>query len=126
MAIQRPNPFQWLRYTFGGRLPDRYRDWVLHDVTSRNWLWRFVLRIVVEASPWLVVGFVVLTLFTPLPVGLVIAALGLALVLSLYFTVTSADELTEARLVKHGFEAGTGKATRKARHRPPGSGVFDT
>jgi hypothetical protein len=113
MALQRPNPFQWVRYTFGGRLPDRYRAWVLHDATGRTWLWRFVLRIVVEALPWLVAGFLALTLFTPLPVGLVIAALGLALVFSLYFTVTSADELTEARLVKHGFRAGTGMATRR-------------
>lgn len=113
MAIQRPNPLQWLRYTYGGRLPDRYRDWVLHDTTSRNWLWRFALRVVVEALPWLVVGFVALTLFTPLPVGYVIGALALALALSLFFTLTSADELTEARLVKHGFPPGTGKATRR-------------
>jgi len=113
MAIQRPNPLQWVRYAFGGRLPDRYREWVLHDTTSRTWLWRFVARVVVEALPWLVVGFLVLTLFTPLPVGLVLGALALSLVMSLYFTVTSADELTEARLVKHGFEAGTGKSTRR-------------
>ncbi len=113
MAMQRPNPVQWVRYAFGGRLPDRYRDWVLHDTTSRSWLWRFVLRVVVEALPWLVLGFLGLALLTPLPLGMVFAALGLALVLSLYFTVTSADELTEARLVKHGFQAGTGKATRR-------------
>jgi hypothetical protein len=113
MAIQRPNPFQWVRYTFGGRLPDRYRDWVLRDTTRSTWLWRFTARVVVEALPWLVVGYVVLTLFTPLPLGYVLVALGLALVLSLYFTITSADELTEARLVKHGFPAGTGKQVRK-------------
>jgi Family of unknown function (DUF5313) len=111
--MRRPNPFQWVRYTFGGRLPDRYRDWVLHDTTGPTWIWRFGLRVAVEALPWIVVGFVVLTLFTPLPVGYVVAALALALVLSLYFTITSADELTEARLVKHGFRAGTGKAMRR-------------
>ncbi|HEY0452542.1 DUF5313 family protein [Actinophytocola sp.] len=115
MALQRPNPLQWVRYTFGGRLDDRYRDWVLHDTTTRTWLWRFVLRVVVEALPWLIVAFLVLTLFTPLPLGLVLGALGVALVTSLYFTVTSADELTEARLVKHGFRAGTGKELRKRR-----------
>lgn len=117
MSIQRPNAVQWVRYAFGGRLPDRYRDWVLHDATCHTWLWRFVLRVVAQALPWLVVGFLVLTLFTPLPVGFAVAALGLALVLSLYFTVTSADELTEARLVKHGFRAGTGKAARRERGR---------
>lgn len=113
MAILRPNPLQWVRYAFGGRLPDRYRDWVLHDTTSRTWLWRFVLRVVVETLPLLIIGFVVLTLLTPVPVGLTFGALAIALVTSLYFTVTSADELTEARLVKHGFPPGTGKQTRR-------------
>lgn len=113
MTLQRPNPLQWLRYSFGGRLPDRYREWVLHDTTSRTWLWRFVVRIAVEALPWLVVGYLTLTLFTPIPPGWVIASLALALAFSLYFTVTSADELTEARLVKHGFPAGTGKTRRR-------------
>ena len=72
-------------------------------------------RVAVEALPWLVVGFLVLTLLTPLPVGYVLGALALAVALSLYFTVTSADELTEVRLVKHGFPAGTGKQARAAR-----------
>lgn len=115
MAMQRPNPLQWVRYAFGGRLPDRYRDWVLHDATCPTWLWRFVARIAVEALPWLVAGFFLLTLLTPMPVGYVFGALALAAALSLYFTVTSADELTEVRLVKHGFPAGTGKQARAAR-----------
>jgi hypothetical protein len=116
MGMTRPGPAQWVRYTFGGRLPDRYRDWVLHDTTDRGWLVRFALRVVVEALPWLVVVFLVLTLFTPLPVGWTLGALAMALGLSLFFTLTSADELTEARLVKHGFAPGTGKARRKERH----------
>lgn len=116
MTIQRPNPFQWVRYAFGGRLPDRHREWVLHDTTTSTWLWRFVIRILVEALPWLAVAFLALTLFTPLPLGLVAGALALALISTLYFTVTSADELTEARLVKHGFNAGTGMTVRKQAH----------
>lgn len=113
--MERPNPVQWVYYAYGGRLSDRYRDWVLHDTTARTWLWRFVLRVLVETLPWLVLGFLALTLFTPLPAGIVLGALAIGLVTSLYFTVTSADELTEARLVKHGFRAGTGKQTRRRR-----------
>lgn len=113
MSATTPNAWQWLRYTYGGRLPDRYRQWVLRDTTDRGWLRRFAVRIVVEAFPWLAFGFVVLVVFTPMPLGLIVGALALALVLSLYFTLTSADELTEARLVKHGFEPGTGKRRRK-------------
>lgn len=114
--MTRPNPLQWVRYTFGGRLPERYRQWVLHDTTDRGWLWRFTLRVFVEALPWLVLGFVLLTVFTPLPVGFTLAAITIALATSLFFTLTSADELTEARLVKHGFRPGTGKALRKEKH----------
>lgn len=113
METTRPNPLQWVRYAYGGRLPDRYREWVLHDTTDRGWLWRYGLRVVVQTLPWLVVVFVVLTAFTPMPVGWVLAAVGIAMIMSLYFTMTSADELTEARLVKHGFPPGTGKETRK-------------
>ncbi|OLF06108.1 hypothetical protein BLA60_32715 [Actinophytocola xinjiangensis] len=114
--MERPNAFQWVHYAFGGRLPERYRDWVLHDTTSRTWVVRFVVRVLAETVPWLVAGFVLLELLTPLPAGLILGALAIALVTTLYFTITSADELTEARLVKHGFPAGTGKATRAARH----------
>jgi len=113
--MERPNAPQWVHYAFGGRLPDRYRDWVLHDTTSRGWLPRFVLRVLVETLPWLVAGFLLLTLLTPLPAGLILGALSIGLFTTLYFTVTSADELTEARLVKHGFPAGTGKNARAAR-----------
>lgn len=113
--MDRPNLWQWLRYTFGGRLPDRYRAWVLYDATCPTWLLRYALRVVVQALPWLIVGFVVLAVLTPVPVGLMLTAIGLALLTSLYFTLTSADELAEARLVKHGFEPGTGKATRRER-----------
>jgi len=30
---------------------ERYREWVLHDATSRVWLVRYVVRVVVEARP---------------------------------------------------------------------------
>jgi hypothetical protein len=113
MTMRRPNPVQWVRYAYGGRLPDRYRPWVLHDVTTRTWLLRFVARIVVEALPWIVAGFLLLTWLTPLPPAMVLGALGLGLLMSLYLSVTSADELSEARLVKHGYPPGTGKTIRR-------------
>jgi hypothetical protein len=112
MARTRPNPWQWLRYAYGARLPDRYREWVLHDATDSGWLWRFALLVIAQTVPWLVVVTVLLLLFTPLPLGWVLGADAIALGMSLFFTLTSAAELLEARLVKHGFPAGTGKATR--------------
>lgn len=114
--MTRPGPLRWIGYAYGARLPDRYREWVLHDATDRGWLVRFALRVAAQALPWLTVVFLVLTLFTPLPVGWVLGALAMALGLSLFFTMTSADELTEARLVKHGFEPDTGRKRRKDKH----------
>lgn len=116
MAMTKPGPVRWVRYAYGGRLPDRYREWVLHDATAPGWLWRYALRVMAQALPWLIVVVVVLTIFTPLPVGWALGAAAIALAVSLYFTLTSADELTEARLVKHGFPPGTGKQTRKESH----------
>ena len=113
--MERPNPLQWLRYAYGGRLPDRYRDWVHYDTTTRTWLWRAALRVLAQTLPWLVAGYLLLTLLTPLPVGFVLGALAIGLATSLYFTLTSADELAEVRLVKHGFEPGTGKRARAGR-----------
>jgi hypothetical protein len=97
---------------YGLRLPEEYRGWVLHDATARTWLLRFALRICVEALPWLAAAFAVLVTFTPLPLSLVVLALVLSLFLGLFFTMTSADELAEVRLVKHGFPYGTGKKVR--------------
>ncbi|MFC0435631.1 DUF5313 family protein [Kutzneria buriramensis] len=113
--MHRPNPLQWLRYAYGGRLPERYREWVLYDATCRTWLLRYAVRVVVEALPLLVAGVVVLTLLTPAPPLVVLPALALGLLMSLYFTLTSADELIEARLARHGYPPGTGKAVRRRR-----------
>ena len=106
---------QWIRYVYGGRLPEEYREWVLYDATAPTWLLRFAFRTFVEALQWLVGAYVVLTVFTPLPVSAILAALVLSLFLSLFFTLTSADELAEVRLAKHGFPPGAGKEVRRRR-----------
>ncbi|WP_244180144.1 DUF5313 family protein [Amycolatopsis pretoriensis] len=112
MEMHRPGPWRWIRYVYGARLPERYREWVLHDATASTWLLRFAVRVCFESLPWLAAAFVLLVTVTPLPVPAVLAALVLSLVLSLFFTMTSADELAEVRLVKHGFPRGTGKQVR--------------
>ena len=118
--MQRPNPLQWVRYAYGGRLPARCREWVLYDATCRTWLLRYALRVAAEALPLLVAAFVVLTVLTPASASVVLPALALGLLMSLYFTLTSADELIEARLVQHGYPPGTGKAVRRRRSEASG------
>jgi uncharacterized protein DUF5313 len=113
-VVRRPNPALWLYYQYGGRLPDRYRDWVLHDATSRTWLVRVLLRTVV----WLAPVFAVLTAILvevggswPIALGSVL----LGVLVSLRFAVANAQESVDARLARHGFPPGHATATRRLR-----------
>lgn len=101
--MARPNPLWWLWYAYGGRLPERYRDWVRHDATARTWLVRHVSRTLVQALPVVVAAFVLLWLFTPAEVWLIAGALVVGLVIVLFFTIGSARDLVMVRLARHGF-----------------------
>ena len=50
-ALYRPGPLCWFWYAAGGRLPDRYRAWVLHDLTCRTWPLRHLARLVAQFAP---------------------------------------------------------------------------
>lgn len=45
----RPNFFQFLRYCFGGRLPDSMRDWVRNDLAGKGASARMMRRVAVPA-----------------------------------------------------------------------------
>ncbi|GAA4615743.1 DUF5313 family protein [Saccharopolyspora hordei] len=103
----RPNPLQWIWYAFGGRLPERYREWVLHDVTCRTWALRHVSRTLVQLSP----GLLFLLLPGPLWIrGM--AVLG-GYILGVWYSISYMEHTTEYRLHKHGYPIGAGKATRE-------------
>lgn len=101
--MTRPNPALWLWYVYGGTLPGRYRDWVLYDTTSRHWLTRHVVRIVVLALPVLVAAFVLLGVFTPVPLWAIGGALVMGLLVVLFMTIGTARDLVQVRLARHGF-----------------------
>ncbi|GAA0525259.1 hypothetical protein GCM10011581_14740 [Saccharopolyspora subtropica] len=107
-AARRPNPFLWVWYAFGGRLPERYRDWVLHDVTCRTWVLRHAIRTLVQISPGL--------LFLLLPGPLWIRAMAVlgGVILALWYSLSYVEHTSEYRLTRHGFAMGTGRATREA------------
>lgn len=111
MAMRRPGPVRWLSYQFGGRLPEEYREWVLHDATCRTWIARVAVRALVRIAP---VFAVLLTGFGLLggsySVGFGALTLGLLVVLRI--AVTGAAESVDARLVRHGFPPGYGSAVR--------------
>ncbi|SDC58737.1 DUF5313 family protein [Actinokineospora iranica] len=112
MAIRRPDPVHWVYFQYGGRLPDRYREWVLHNSTCRTWLARAFVRGMVQVLPILALLFVGLGVFGgswPLAAGSVL----LGFLVSLRFTLAYAVESVDARLVQHGYPPEYGSAVRK-------------
>jgi hypothetical protein len=109
--MRRPNPFQWLWYAVGGRLPDRLAPWVLHDVTARTWVWRHAARGIVVLVP-IAAGCLAL----PGPLGLRLAMVLLVAIVGVYFSLSYVDESCELRAVKHGYAHGIARATRDARN----------
>lgn len=108
--MTRPNPFQWLWYAVGGRLPERLAPWVLHDVSAPTWVLRHAARGAVVLAP-----FAAGCLLIPGPLGLRLAMLLLLAVVGLYFSLSYVEESAEMRAVKHGYEHGAARAIRDAR-----------
>jgi hypothetical protein len=95
-ARYRPGPLRWFCYAVGGRLPDRYRPWVLHDLTCRTWPLRHLARLVAQLAP----VAIVLVLLLPGPLWIrVVGALGGSLV-GLFYSLVFLYEATEGRAAK--------------------------
>ncbi|MGW5055620.1 DUF5313 family protein [Actinokineospora sp. NPDC004072] len=107
----RPNPLQWLWYSVGGRLPDRLREWVLHDVTSRTWVLRHAARATVLIAP-----IVVACLLVPGPLAIRLGMVGLAVIIGYYFSFSYLHESAEMRAARHGYPYGTAADIRKSRN----------
>lgn len=112
--VRRPGPLWWLWYAMGGGLPVRYRDWVLHDVTTRTWALRQMLRSVVQLVP--IGALLVVVVPGELWVRLV-AVLGGALV-GLMYAASFVHLTTEHRAVKAGYARGEAEAARERRTAP--------
>jgi hypothetical protein len=106
----RPNPFQWLWYAVGGRLPQRCNPWVLHDVTCRIWAVRHFVRGFVQMSP------ILLLLLLPGPLDIRILSILLGMSVGYLYSMIYMWHTTEHRLVKQGYQRGLGEQTRRARH----------
>lgn len=104
---QRPNPVQWLWYALGGRLPDRYREWVLHDTTAKTWVWRHAARSTVLVGPLMLVW-----LLLPGPILLRVGLVIMAGLVGYFYSFAYMEEAAENRLAKHGYPRGTGKQVR--------------
>ncbi|MGW0518388.1 DUF5313 family protein [Crossiella sp. NPDC003009] len=119
--MERPNPARWLAYAYGARLPERYREWVLHDVTAPTWLLRHVARALVQAAPLVFLLFLVFDPLLGFPPGIVLPALGIGLLVSLYYSASFAPESADYRAARHGWPEGHATQVRAARRRGTGS-----
>lgn len=106
MSRKRPNPLQWIWYVYGGRLPERYQEWVLHDITCRTWAIRHVARALVQVSPGL------LLLLLPGPLWISAMSLLGGVLMAVWYSISAMEETCEHRLAKHGYPIGTGRMKR--------------
>ncbi|MGM1058827.1 DUF5313 family protein [Saccharothrix sp. Mg75] len=102
-------------YLVGGRLPQRYREWVFHQATKPTWLLWFGVRMFLQVLPLtiLITLALVLGLGSPLPLAVACGSLGL--IVGVYFGVSYAIESTDHRLTKYGYPRGAAAGVRRAR-----------
>ncbi len=113
--MRRPNPLWWVYYQYNGRLPDRYREWVVHDATCRTWLLRVFVRGLVMVAPVVALLFTLLLLLGhswPLAAGSIV----LGLLVNLRYSLSYSEETANSRLVRHGFPPGHATAVRAQRY----------
>ncbi|MFF0149621.1 hypothetical protein ATK36_0294 [Amycolatopsis sulphurea] len=106
--MDRPGVFRWFRYAAGGRLPERYHDWLLHDTTSKHWKARHVLRSSVGIAPLCLVW-----LLLPAPLPLRLAIVLMAALVAYFYSCAYMEESIDHRLSRNGFPPGTGKRIRR-------------
>lgn len=103
-----PDPLRKGLYTLGVRLPDRYLDWVRHDLTDADWRLRLIARHMLVLLP-----FCLLFLLLPGPWGLRVAAGVLLWVSSMFVMILYAGPIRDRKLRQHGLDAPSrGNATR--------------
>jgi hypothetical protein len=107
----RPNPFQWLAYAFGAGLPDDLSEWVYRDTTGPTWVMRHLARGVLQLAPFVAATLLFLPGAFWIRGVAAVAASGMGLLFCLAYMV----ETTDHRLVKAGFDPGTGERVRHQR-----------
>jgi hypothetical protein len=87
-----------IAYGLGFRLPERYDEWVFHDLNDRGWRLRVMYRIVAITIP-LIVG----ALFLPGPISLRLLTAMFLFVGPMFMAGAYADEFRAYRLRQHGL-----------------------
>jgi hypothetical protein len=107
----RPGLLRWLLYAFGRPLPLEYREWVLHDVTTRTWVLRHLLRTTVQLLPIAVLLYVLI----PGPAWVKGCSVLAGLLLGYFYSMAYMYETAEHRAMKAGYPRGTAAGVRGRR-----------
>ena len=87
-------------FALGGRLPERNREWVRHELTDAGWRGRLIARHLVVLVP-----FCAALALLPGAPWIRIAVPGLFLVCSVGIVALYADDIRVSRLRRHGLDA---------------------
>jgi uncharacterized protein DUF5313 len=109
---KRPGPVRWLLYAFGRRLPLEYREWVLHDLTTRTWALRQMLRSLLQS----LLFAIPVALLVPAAPWVRIAALIGGVAIGMIYAAAYLYETTEHRAIKAGYPRGMLQSIRDAEH----------
>ncbi|AOW93861.1 hypothetical protein BFN03_17600 [Rhodococcus sp. WMMA185] len=110
-SSQRPNLGQYIRYTFGGTLPESMQDWVRNDLVGPGASVRYLTRFMLPGALALL-----LFLLIPGPVWVPLAMMALLLIPLLYFAIALMNNYRRHRLLIHGLDPDlvNERATRRA------------
>ncbi|UQX87789.1 DUF5313 domain-containing protein [Jatrophihabitans telluris] len=97
--MQRPGIWLWLRYAVGGTLPERFDEWVRHDLTGADWRIREAGRILLFA----IIPIVGLLVLLPGAIEIRIYAALFVFIGPLFVGFAYGDELRDRRLRQHGL-----------------------
>jgi hypothetical protein len=110
-AVVRPDPIHWVLYAFGAGLPERNREWVLHDVTARTWFLRHMARAVLQILPFAAVLYLLL----PMDPTIKLSAVAMGALMGLIYAGAFAWGSAAHRAVKAGYPEGLVEELRQRR-----------
>jgi Family of unknown function (DUF5313) len=102
---------RWVLYAFGRGLPPEYREWVLHDITTRTWVLRHALRAAVQLAPVAVLLYVLIPGSHLVRAGAVLGGL----LMGFFYSMAYIQETTENRAIKAGYPRGMAREIREGR-----------
>jgi hypothetical protein len=109
--VVRPNPLQWLRYVYTGRVPAKNAAWVLHDATTKTWIVRHAIRYLFIVGPLIAL----VAIFLPASGALRAEAAGSAACSILIGYLCFTTEALEHRVEKAGYPYGLAGKMREER-----------